>query len=204
MKKSLTFFDIVFAIHSRKNSRKRSSHKLKKVSLILCSVLLILANANIVSALSWSNINNTSAYIDNSGTLPPSNGWFQLQLPSWYDASQVTLFKITLQGHGDNSNSNIDVWVSHSLTHSNPIQIASFNAPLSVNFNQSWQLPVGTVNYSFFSGSPSSFYVGYGCHFWHDSTEVKIEQRDVPEPATIFLFGSSLIGLVGIRRKLMK
>jgi hypothetical protein len=47
-----------------------------------------------------------------------------------------------------------------------------------------------------------SFYMGYGCHFTHTETDVYVSVTPVPEPATMLFFGSSLIGLVGLRRKL--
>ena len=46
------------------------------------------------------------------------------------------------------------------------------------------------------------FSVGYGCHFKVTGAEVEISQ--VPEPATMLLLGTGLVGLAGIRRKIKK
>jgi hypothetical protein len=182
---------------------KRSIRR-KKVLPVIFAIMLILAVSSTASAISWTDTNNKDAWIDNSGTFPPSNGWFKLILPDWYDASKVTLFKISMHGYGDNSASNIDVWLSRSDSRntSNSIKIDAFNAPLTVPFDKTWNIPFGSVDFTYFSGLPHYFYIGYGCHFTHDWSKVEITQRSVPEPTTMLLLGLGLIGLAGVRRKI--
>jgi hypothetical protein len=181
--------------------------KMKKALIVIFSIVFVLSMSSMASALSWTYTNDTNVYIDNEHTFPHSNGWVQLDLPGWYDASKVTLFKISMHGYGDNSASNIDVWLSHTTltkTTSNSVKIDAFNAPLNIGFDKTWTLPtvpLGTVNYSYFSGAPQYFYIGYGCHFWHDWSKVEIEQTSVPEPTTMLLLGLGLMGVAGMRRK---
>jgi hypothetical protein len=160
------------------------------------------------SAVSWTYTNDTDAWIDNSGSFPPSNGWFQLLLPDWYDASKVTSFTISMHGDDDNSSSYIDVWLSTDKTQANSVKIDAFNAPLYSDFEKEWNIPLatlipvgGTLSKDDFSGL-DYFYIGYGCHFTHEWSKVEIEQTSVPEPTTMLLLGLGLVGLAGIRRKM--
>jgi hypothetical protein len=156
-------------------------------------------------------------WISSSDPNPAYNGWFKLDLPGWYDSTLVDAFKITLGGHGDNSSEPIDVFLSFDLNHTSAVQIASKNVPNTVPFtltedifanslflNNNYAGPLANVNLANFDGK-SFFWVGYGCHFYHDYTQVHVEQSNrVPEPGTMLLFGTGLIGMLGFRKKIKK
>ena len=186
--------------------------KTKKVLLVVFSIIMFLSFASNSSALlSYTDTNNTDQYIDTNGNYPPSNGWFSLGLPAWYNASDVTLFKLSMQGTGFVAGSDIDVFISFvdsgRVVGTNTFQIAAFT-PASSTFSEGGSLPITygsyTLDYSDFTGL-DHFFIGYGCHFTHDWTKVEIEQQNpVPIPAAIWLLGSGLIGLFGIRRRFKK
>lgn len=178
---------------------------MKKACIITFFMLFVMSMSSNASALSWSYTNNTYANLDHSGSFPPPDGWFQLYLPSGYDARFVTSFTLSMYGYYNNEPSSpIDVWISlasSDRSESNSIQIDSFLAPYADPFDRSWTLPVNfngnTLDYSYFTGA-TSFYIGYGCHFSHGWSTLQIES--VPEPTTMFLVGFGLIGLAGVRR----
>ena len=145
-------------VNNKNHSRNmKGVLKMKKALPVIFSIMFVLSISNMASATPWTDTNDTNAWIDNSSGFPPGNGWFQLHLPDWYDASKVTLFKISMHGYGDNSASNIDVWLSHTSgtkTTSNSVEIDAFNAPLTVPFDKTWNIPIGTVDFTYFSGLP--------------------------------------------------
>jgi PEP-CTERM motif len=96
-------------------------------------------------------------------------------------------------------------------------RIASYNVPLYMPFALTLDLKnnrllYNGVNKGGLSGGIGlqdfvgldTFWVGYGCHFTHTGTAVDVSASPVPEPSTLLLLGSGILGLAGIRRKFKK
>lgn len=54
--------------------------------------------------------------------------------------------------------------------------------------------------------SDGQFFLGFDpdCHYYNDGFQLTIETSPVPEPTTMLLLGSGLVGLAGFRRKFRK
>jgi hypothetical protein len=192
---------------------------MKRVTVLLFFVVFFLSMGSMAMAYSHYDCDDTSEWISSSGNGPASNGWFNLALPDWYngDSNDVLEFDIVLTGDDDNSNSNIDIFLSFNASNDPPDDpseyewIAGYNVPTPNAFTLRLDIlnndllysgiDVGDlVNISLadFLGH-DNFWVGYGCHFTHDQSEVYIAQT--PIPGAIWLLGSGLVGLVGFRKK---
>jgi hypothetical protein len=193
----------------------------------LAMVAFLIVSSAYASPMTYQDRWDNDYWVDTSGSTPVY--WATLNFPDSavgtytggtfeydnYYLSHLDFLKITMKGDGDNSNSNIDVFLSKNSNHTGYVQIASIDVPYSVSFTLVFDIknnklfldnvdkgPLTNVSTAYFSGL-DLFYVGYGCHFWHRETsvDVGVASGSAPEPATMLLLGSGLIGLAGYGRK---
>lgn len=208
---------------------------MKRIFIFLCAVILVFAMTGVVSAsLTYTYTNNENRWIDNGGSGPASNGWFKMYFPDsvngtydpegrWeYDGyvDFVEFFDIELAGYGDTWGNPIDIFLdfdgtpggSYKQVASYPVGTSGNPFTLTLDIKNNDLLYNGTdvgdlsnVILQDFVGY-DSFYVGYGCHFTHDSTTINVSASSapVPEPATMLLLGTGLLGHAGVGRKKFK
>ena len=114
--------------------------KINKALLVFLSIIFLLSWLGSASALSHSYTDNTNYYIDTSGTAP--DVWVKLDLPDWYDGSNVTMFRISMGGYDDNSSENIDVYLKLGTTVK---KIYAWNPHKLYGFTKSWDIPINTI-----------------------------------------------------------
>jgi hypothetical protein len=174
--------------------------KVRKTFLVfLCAMAFFLCTTTMASALSFHDSATGTDWINTNSSGPDTRYTYNLDLPSWYDSDLATKFDLTLTGHGDNSRKAIDFYVSVD-DKSSWTMVGSYNAPRGVSFTETLDI----LGYKGLFDGHDNFDVAYGCHYWHDMTEVNIEQNPVPEPTTLILLGSGLVGLAGFGRKKFK
>lgn len=168
----------------------------KTFLVFLFAMVFFLCTTTMASALSFHDSATSTDWINTNLTGPDTRYTYNLDLPSWYDSNLVTKFDLTLTGHGDNSFKDIDFYVSVD-DKSSWTKVGSYDAPWQTPFKET----IDILGYKGLFDGHDHFDVAYGCHYYHDITEVNIEQNPVPEPATMLLLGSGIFGLAGVGRK---
>ena len=210
---------------NQKGERRKGMKKHLVLGLLIS--IFCFAGLTFAAPMSFHDEVAQNYWVDTSGTAPVY--WVQLQFPdsSWrgtysgalfeYDGyvNQVDSFMITLSGRDDNSRFPIDIYLDFDGDHTAySSKIASydvgprnpFTLTLDIKNNQLLYNGgyvgdlSGGVGLQDFIGA-NEIWIGYGCHFTHNNTAVDVSVNSVPEPSTLLLLSSGVIGLVGFRKK---
>lgn len=184
---------------------------MKKILVALCTAALFFGIVGVASALNFVDTNDTWERVDHYREGPKA--WFELELPtlsntsnpSWqYDSRYITMFDITLKYKNADGWGDIEIYLDPATSPSEPYTFLTKFTPDYNNDSVAKYFSFSMLDFipaNFFDGL-SSFNIGYGCHFTHLKTKVEISA--VPEPSTMMLLGTGLIGLAGWGRRKFK
>lgn len=203
----------------------------KKILIFLFISSLFISSSSIkANTVKFDDADSTSYYVENAGTGRDAGFEADLYFPDggdsslytydifefddYYSTSSITDFTITLAGHGLNNSHSIEIylnlkpeWGWQLITSYNVDQYQTFTLTLDILnqqllYDNSYAKDIDYAMSNFVG--IDSFNVGYGCHFWHDSTSVSVAgsySEPIPEPVTCVTLFIGIVGLLIKHRK---